>query len=105
MRAIGMQRNDVRNIFLTEALVLALSGAIAGLIVALGLSGIFSMIPLSTESPLQLFLTDNTFAFPIVLSSILSTLVIISLVTLASAYLPARKAAKLDPAVALRTTY
>ena len=105
MRAIGMQRNDVRNIFLTEALVLALSGAIAGLIVALGLSGILSLIPLSTESPLQLFLTDNTFAFPIVLSSILSTLVIISLVTLASAYLPARKAAKLDPAVALRTTY
>ena len=105
MRAIGMQRKEVRNIFLTEALVLALGGAIAGLIVALLLSAGLSFIPLSTESPLQFFLTDNTFAFPVVPSSIISTLIIISLVTLAAAYLPARKAAKLDPAVALRTTY
>lgn len=105
MRAIGMQRHEVRNIFLSEALVLALAGAVSGLLVAFGLSGILSVIPISTESPLQFFLSNGTFTFPVVPAGIISTLVIISVVTLASAYLPARKAAKLDPAVALRTTY
>ena len=105
MRAIGMQRGEVRNIFLSEALVLALGGALAGLIIGLILSGVLSLIPLATDSPMQFFLTDRTFAFPIVPSNMLSTLIIISLVTVASAYLPARKAAKLDPAVALRTSY
>jgi len=105
MRAIGMQRGEVRNIFLSEALVLALGGAITGLIIALILSGVLSIIPLSTDSPLQFFLSDNTFAFPVVPLNMLSTLLVISLVTVASAYLPARKAAKLDPAVALRTSY
>ena len=105
LRAIGMQRTEVRNIFLTEALVLALGGAFAGIVIAMVLSAILGVIPFSTESPLQFFLTDNTFAFPIVPASILMTLLIITLATLGAAFLPARKAARLDPAVALRTTY
>lgn len=105
LRAIGMQRAEVRNIFLTEALVLALGGAFAGLIVASGLSVILGLIPFSADSPLQLFLVDNTLAFPVVPANILSTLLIITLATLGAAFLPARKAARLDPAVALRTTY
>ncbi|MBT3273328.1 MAG: FtsX-like permease family protein [Spirochaetales bacterium] len=105
MRAIGMQRGEVRNIFLSEALILALAGALAGLIIALVLSAILSIVPISSESPLQLFLVADSFAFPVVPSNIISTFFIISLATLGSAYFPARKAAKLDPAVALRTTY
>ncbi len=105
LRAIGMQRTEVRNIFLTEALVLALGGALAGLVIATILSAILGVIPFSADSPLQLFLIDDTFAFPIVPSNILMTLVIITLATLGAAFLPARKAARLDPAVALRTTY
>ena len=105
MRAIGMQRGQVRNIFLAEALYLALGGALVGILLALILSSILGIIPISTESPLQLFLSDNTFAFPVVPPNMFGTLIIITLATLGSAYLPARKAAKLDPAVALRTTY
>ena len=105
MRAIGMQRSDVRNIFLSEALVLAVGGALIGLVVALLLSAVISIIPFSADSPLQLFLADNRFAFPIVPSNIISTLIIIILGALGSAYMPARRAARLDPAVALRTTY
>ncbi|MBN1686557.1 MAG: ABC transporter permease, partial [Spirochaetales bacterium] len=78
LRAIGMQRTEVRNIFLTEALVLALGGALAGLIVATVLSAILGVIPFPTDSPLQLFLIDSTFAFPIVPSNILMTLLIIT---------------------------
>ena len=105
MRAMGMQRGEVRNIFLTEAMVLAIGGAVLGMLIAVGLSGIIGLIPLSSESPLQIFLSDGSFSFPIVPASLVATFVIISAVTIASAYLPARKAAKLDPAVALRTTY
>ena len=46
MRAIGMQRGEVRNIFLSEALALALSGAISGLAIAFILQGILSIIPI-----------------------------------------------------------
>ena len=100
-----MQRGEIRNTFLAEALVLALGGALVGVVVALVLAGILSVIPLSTNSPLQFFLSENTFAFPVVPGNIISTIIIISLVTLGSVYLPARRAAKLDPAVALRTSY
>ena len=105
MRALGMQRKEVRNIFLTEAIVLAIGGAIVGIIIATLLSGIFGLIPISTDSPLQFLLSDGTFSFPFVLPSVLMTLAIITIATLAAAYLPARKAARLDPAVALRTSY
>ncbi len=105
MRAIGMQRKEVRNIFLTEALVLALSGALVGIIAATLLSALLGMVPIPTGSPLQFLLSDGTFSFPFVLPNVLMTLIIITLATLAAAYLPARKAARLDPAVALRSTY
>jgi putative ABC transport system permease protein len=105
MRAIGMQQNEVQNIFLLEALILALLGALAGVCIALILSGVLSVIPISTNSPLEFFLSNGTFAFPIAPATILSTIVIVSIGTLGAALLPARKAARLDPAVALRTTY
>jgi len=105
MRAMGMQRTEVRKIFLAEALALALGGAAAGLVVSLALSGGLGLIRFATDSPLQLFLSGDRFTFPVVPGNILVTLAIISAVTLASAYLPARRAARMDPAVALRTHY
>ena len=105
MRAIGMQRPAVRNIFLAEALFLALGGAIVGLLIAMVLQALLGIVPIPSETPLQFFLTDNTIAFPIVPSRIASTIFVIALVTMGSALLPARKAARLDPAVALRTNY
>jgi len=105
MRAIGMQRTEVRNIFLTEALFLSVGGALAGVVLAILLSGILGIVPFSSDSPLQFLLVDGTFSFPIVPLNIISTLIIITIATLFAAYLPARRAAKLDPAVALRTTY
>ena len=105
MRAIGMQRSEVRNLFLSEALVLAIGGALFGIVIATVLNGVLGIIPFSTDSPMQFFLSGNTLAFPIVPASIIITFLIVSIITLTSAYLPARSAAKLDPAVALRTHY
>ena len=45
MRALGMQRESVRNIFLLEALFLALVGAVAGLLVCLSAYGRTGSLP------------------------------------------------------------
>ena len=105
MRAIGMQRIGVRNIFLWEALFLALFGAVAGLLIALGLMGTLSSIHLNTDNVLQLFTRNGQFAFPFVWDDVATTVLLLSGITLISAWLPARKAAKLKPADALRISY
>jgi putative ABC transport system permease protein len=105
IRAVGMQRKQVRNLFLSEALILALGGALAGVILAFVLGGIISAIPITTDSPIVMFLDGNTFAFPVNPVQILGTLLILTFITLLSAYLPARRAALLRPADALRTSY
>ena len=105
IRAVGMQRKQVRNLFLLEALILALGGALAGLILAFIAGGVVSSIPIGTDTPLMMVLDGNTFAFPIDPVSILGTLAILTVITLLSAYLPARRAALMRPADALRTNY
>ena len=105
IRAVGMQRKQVRNLFLLEALILALGGALAGLVLALVTGTVVSNIPIGTETPLVMFLDGGTFAFPINLVSVAGTLAILTIITLVSAYFPARRAALMLPADALRTNY
>ena len=105
MRAIGMHRFEVRNIFLSEALVLALLGVVAGLVVSVVLGTIIGAINFPADSPLQLFLRDDSLAFPFVPGNVLAALLITTAVALTAAYFPARKAARLEPAAALRATY
>jgi putative ABC transport system permease protein len=105
MRAIGMQRSGVRNIFLLEALFLALVGAVAGLAAALIFMGVLGNIQIDVGNVLQLFTRNGKFAFPFVTNDVVTTVLIIEAVTLISAWFPARKAARLKPADALRTSY
>ena len=105
IRAVGMQRKQVRNLFLTEALILALGGALAGLVLAFIAGGVVSLIPITSDTPIVMFLDGNTFSFPINIVGILGTLAILTVITLLSAYMPARKAALMNPADALRTNY
>ena len=105
MRALGMQRGGVRSIFLFEALFLALAGAAAGLAAALALMGILGRIQVGTGTVLQLFTRGGSFRFPVIGVDVAGTAAILALVTVLSAWLPARKAAALKPADALRTTY
>jgi putative ABC transport system permease protein len=105
MRAIGMQRGGVRNIFLFEALFLALAGAVAGLVAAGLLMGILGNIPIGGESVLQLFTANGRFAFPFRVADVAATVLVLAGITVLSAFLPARKAAKLKPADALRANY
>lgn len=105
MRALGMQRHIVRNIFLSEALILGVAGALAGLVLA----GLVMLIMLAfrfdNAAVLQFFLDKGRFSFRIIPAQVLTNLALLMAMTLFAAYLPARTAARLHPADALRAQF
>ena len=103
MRAMGMQRGEVRWIFLLEASFISLMGAAGGLVVAAGAMFGLSFLDLSGPSPLQLFLNEGHLSFAVAPTTIITNLLILVVLSLAAAAFPARKAAKLQPAEALRS--
>jgi len=104
MRALGMQREQIRNLFLLEALFLGVAGLVIGLAAAGIIMGIVSLFNLGPNSPLFIILRQGHFSFKVPLAQGITNVVIIALLTLAAAYLPARAASRLSPAQALRTT-
>lgn len=103
MRSMGMQREEVRNLFLFEALFLALGGAVAGLVLAGIAMGIVSLVNFGLNTPLFIILKNGHLTFRLEFWRTALNIGIVALLTLVAAWLPARSAAKLDPAVALRT--
>ena len=105
MRAIGMQRNSVRNIFLLEALFIALGGAVCGVVSAGILMALISIIPMESVKTFLFFLDNGKFNFTFVPADMGLNILILSLLSLFAAWFPARKASGLEPALALRTQY
>ena len=90
-RALGAKKTHIKQQFILEALLIAVSGGIIGGFIALLIIQIMQGIPVG-EGPLQ-FLGKPTFSFPIALS----TAIILGLVGLLAGYFPARRAALVDP--------
>lgn len=105
MRAIGVQRNGVKSIFLYEALFIALIGALAGLILSMIVMGIVGAIPFGSEGFAMMFLLHGHLNFELALGITVRNLILVCIMSLAAVYLPARAASKLEPAEALRTSY
>jgi putative ABC transport system permease protein len=103
MRSIGMQRGEVRNLFLYEASFLAVGGVLAGIVIALIIMGGVSLANFGLDSPLFIILKNGHMTFSLPLLRTLANVLIVAALTLAAAFFPARNAARLDPAVALRT--
>lgn len=104
MRALGMQRPQVRNLFLLEALFLALAGAVVGIAAASLVMAILSLFNLGLNSPIFMLLRNGHLSFKVPLVQAVGNVAIIAALTLLAALLPARSAARLEPAQALRTT-
>ena len=104
MRALGMQRDGVRNIFLFEAFFLSLGGAAAGFLAALIIMFCVSLIEFGM-GPLFIVMKNGHFYFNIIPAQVILYFALVAGMTLAAAFIPARKAARIDPAHALRTIY
>lgn len=96
LRALGASRKQVRRSVLVEAVLMAVVGSTLGLLVGLGLArglaALFSSFGLEIESSV-LSLTPST---------ILAAYAVGIAVTVAAAYLPARRASRVAPVEAMR---
>jgi len=104
MRAVGMQRKQTRNLFLLEALFLSTGGTIAGWLVAGVVMAGFSLVNFGTSTVLAMFMKNGHLAFYVPPTQALGDYVLVALLTLLAALPPARAAARLQPAEALRNT-
>jgi predicted permease len=86
--AVGAQSHNVVGLVLTKAMGLIIAGAVAGIVVAVGVTRFLSS-----------FLYGVKAGDPITL---LAVAALLALVALAACYIPARRATKVDPLVALR---
>jgi ABC-type antimicrobial peptide transport system permease subunit len=103
VRAIGMQKKDVRNSFLLETGFLALFSSIAGTILGFAAMAGLSLIKINAQdNPLSMLLVNGHLNF---VPNIIATIgynVLIVFIAVATAYFPARRAANMSAAAAFR---
>ncbi|MBN1338792.1 MAG: ABC transporter permease [Bacteroidales bacterium] len=87
-KAMGATKKAIRNQFLSESIVIAQLGGIVGIVLGIGIGNILAMI------------IGSTFLIP--WSWVVLGITLCFLVAVASGYLPANKAANLDPIESLR---
>lgn len=100
MRALGMKRGSVRNLFLLEAFLLFLGGALAGLGGAGLLMGALRLVDFGSGT-FALMLQAGRLSFALPAAQTIAQLLLVALLTMLAALFPARSAARLLPAKAL----
>lgn len=103
MRAIGMPKKDVSKMFLLEGLIIALKGVLCGVFAEVVIGYSIGLIKFKTGTPINLMLNQGRISMPFIYKDILLVSCFIILVTLFSVWFPARLAARLRPADALRS--
>ena len=98
MKALGMRSKDVRLLFMLEAGWIGFLGGAIGAVVAIGIG-----IPLNPWITKKLDLGAGNSLLEFRPLQILGLIVALVIVAMLAGFLPARKAAKLDPIEALRT--
>nr|WP_116604029.1 FtsX-like permease family protein [uncultured Albidiferax sp.] len=102
LRAIGLRRSGIRQLFVTEGMLLGMGGAVLGVVVALVFSGIANQMGLTWSPP------GGVDPLPLTLTvwgetrMILGTTFGLICIAVLSAWWPAHRAAKLDVVEALR---
>lgn len=103
LRAIGFQARQVLQLFLLETLFLAIFSCATGVALAFLAMWGLSSIPIELENnPMGMLLVEGRLFFSPTIGNILFSVTLISLMATATAFLPARSAARLPPADALR---
>lgn len=95
--ALGASHRDVAGLVVQQGLVLALVGVAAGLVGSFGITEFLSRLPFEVR---LLLLFDVRPTDPIIFAAVSAVLAAMALL---ASYIPARRAAKVDPMVALRS--
>jgi putative ABC transport system permease protein len=91
-RALGARRRDILSQVLLEALLIVAAGAVLGFLLSVGLTRAAALLPI-----------DEFVGVPTISPLVVSVTVgLLTLVALSAGLLPARRAARLDPADAIR---
>lgn len=91
LRAVGFRKSKIIKIILTEAVILSLIGGIGGYAAGIGISTVFPVFVKSFDISISFNL--STFIIAILMALIIGVI---------SSIIPANKAAKLDPVIALK---
>ncbi len=103
VRAIGMQRSQVLNMFLIETLCLAFVSSVAGAIAAFGaMAGLTLLTINAADNPMGMLLVNGHLFFAPTAVAVAAFIVFITALAGATAFFPARRAAKLTAANAMR---
>lgn len=101
-RAIGMQKNDVRNEFILETLILTFISCLAGIILGIIVMNILGAITFNTDNAFSMILKNKHLFFKLNPMGIITNVLLILAITGVTAYFPARRAANLSAVEALR---
>jgi putative ABC transport system permease protein len=103
VRAIGMQRKDVLNMFLLETAFLALFSSLLGAVLAFLTMWGLSSIPIDAgDNPMGMLLVNNRLFFAPTVGMTVFFIVFIVGIAAGTAYFPSRRASKLSAANAMR---
>ena len=102
MRAVGIQRNQVRNIILSEAFFLALCSVATGLALSAVALWAVSGIQLSGAAGFDIFLDRGHLSWVLYPDNVGIDAALITLITLLGALGPAQSAQRIEPVAAIR---
>jgi ABC-type lipoprotein release transport system permease subunit len=102
MRAIGMQRNEVKWSFMLETVLLTIFSWIFGVLLGLLIMKLLTLKQFGYDNPLNMIMVDRRINFMTTWANVLGSLALALCFTTITAIFPARKAANLKPAEAFR---
>ena len=103
IRAIGMQKKDVRNSFILETMFLGFFSAIAGTILAfLAMLGLSHITIHAEDNPMSMLLVNSHLNFVPSAAATVFYIALIVAIAVVTAYFPARRASNMAASDALR---
>lgn len=104
LRAMGAQRSWIFRLFLSESVLIAFFGSLAGWVGAMVVMQLLSLVAFPVGGPIQLFTTAGQLQFPLSVVTFIAPMLMTLLVAAVAVMAPARKAANMSPGSALRAT-
>lgn len=104
LRCIGFRRKDIFRIFIYEAILIAIGGSVAGILLSMPVGFLVHLIPMNPSGALGSALARGHLLFSPDPLSYIFVIFAVAAASVIAVYGPARKAARLLPVEALRQT-